>query len=436
MRIYGIDLGTTNSLIGRGNELYSGLMSSSVNMKTRKQVPRNMSGEDIVSSYKTDMSLGAEGLVPIECSGVILSELVKQARRKFGEDVENVIISVPAYFSMNQREAVYKAAKIANLNVVQLINEPTAAAIYTCRNMRELVVVFDLGGGTFDVSLVDSRSGVYTVIATDGLVIGGDNLDTAISDFLMGKAKLPMRLKSSDNKRAFKDYCCIAKENIQANKKSVEVLLSAFQLDRTVELTVDEYKSLVVDVFSPAIDKTKLLVDVNTIYGDEPKVIFVGGSTMCPYLRELLIDELKLGVIESDIQADYVVARGVALFAEMLESGDDVILEDVTKRLCIEDSSGRGLEVIASNTMVPCSSEIPLTNSNKCKQLRLNLYQGDSVLAKDNDFIGVLVYDYGMEVEAQDGMIILMIKVSVSGTIEMEAQSIFGEKQKVVIERK
>ena len=132
---FGIDLGTTNSLIGSGDMLFSGLVSSSVDVKNGKQVSRDEVGEDIVSSYKVDMTTGTEGELAIGCSSVILKTLADHVTNTTGFPVNDVVISVPAKFTHTQRQAVYKAGEKAGLNVVGLINEPTAAAIFVCREM-------------------------------------------------------------------------------------------------------------------------------------------------------------------------------------------------------------------------------------------------------------------------------------------------------------
>ena len=155
---YGIDLGTTNSLIGSGEELYTGLVSSSVNSLTGKQVSRDVVGENIVSSYKVDMTTGSDGDYAVRCSSVILRDLANRVHESTGNIVEDVVISVPAKFHHSQRQAVCKAGAMAGLNVVGLINEPTAAAIYMCRDIKDLVV-----GEKYNI-LIDERKPTRFVI--------------------------------------------------------------------------------------------------------------------------------------------------------------------------------------------------------------------------------------------------------------------------------
>ena len=175
-KIYGIDLGTTNSLLGLGDRLLTGLVPSVVNLQTGKAGKDVLEDMSAARSFKCDISMSKEGQLSVSASSRVLRQLVKES----GEDVQDVVISVPAYFSDNQRHATIKAAELAGLSVVGLINEPTAAAIYASKSRKALSLVYDLGGGTFDVSVVDSRFGDYDVQATDGCILGGDNFDANI----------------------------------------------------------------------------------------------------------------------------------------------------------------------------------------------------------------------------------------------------------------
>lgn len=160
-KIYGIDLGTTNSVLGLGDQLLTGLVPSVVDLRTGNAGNDVLEEMSAARSFKCDISLSKEGQLSVSASSRVLRQLVKES----GESVERVVISVPAYFSDNQRQATIKAAQLAGLDVVGLINEPTAAAIYASKSRQALSLVFDLGGGTFDVSVVDSRFGDYDVQA-------------------------------------------------------------------------------------------------------------------------------------------------------------------------------------------------------------------------------------------------------------------------------
>lgn len=437
--IFGIDLGTTNSLIGTGDRLLTGLVSSSVDMSTKTQVPRDVISDTVVSSYKTDMSMGTDGKLSIQCSAVILKTLAEMAERRYGEPVEEVVISVPAYFTTSQREAVYEAAKIAGLKVNCLINEPTAAAIYLCKDIKELVVVYDLGGGTFDVSIVDSRLGNYAVIATDGIVLGGDNLDRALADRALKDCSVPIRNRGKQNIKKLCVQMRLAKEQIQKMRQDIYVDMREY--DGKVSdfvLTEDIYKEVVYNTFYETFIKTSYLINKYIPASDikRPKLVLVGGSSSCPYLKDMIREQLDVEVVEDDLQPDLIVAKGVSIYAGMLNEGNvESIVEDVTKRLCIEDSKGTSLTIIDSNTVLPCENTITVANSKDTNILLLKLYQGDSIIAKKNAYIGTLKYDYEREVKADEGFVEVTVNVTRDGIISLSAcEPLFGDESRQSIE--
>jgi molecular chaperone DnaK (HSP70) len=418
---YGIDLGTTNSLIGNGENLFTGLVSSSVNIATGQQVDRNQFGEDIVSSYKVNMSTGKEGQLSIKASSIILKDLVNKANMKTGSWSRDVVISVPAKFSSTQRSAVAEAAKIAGLNLKGLINEPTAAALYVCREMKDLVIVYDLGGGTFDISVLDSRIGLYTVVASDGRILAGDDFDEALMDGAIKERNIKIRLRSEKNMSHFKTLMRNAKETLQLQRCTQYVDMSMFGESKPYELTVDTYVETMKNVFRETIDLTEYVLRGNVPECEKPKIVFVGGSTACPYLRDWVSKSLGLEVYGCDINPDLLVAKGVALYAEMLEQGKvEELVEDVTRRLCIEDKSGRAKTIIEKNSIIPIKSSIQVTNNKKSRYLELRLYQGDCLLASENEYIGTLVYDYGCEMEAGEGYIEVEVKVDRNGIVTLK----------------
>lgn len=423
--VFGIDLGTTNSLIGSGDKMFSGLVSSNVDIKARKQVARDAVSQDIVASYKTDMSIGTDGQEAVLCSSIILKELADEAEKQTGEKVQDVIVSVPAYFSTSQREAVNKAAEMAGLNLKCLINEPTAASLYVCRDMKDLIVVYDLGGGTFDITVIDARLGNYTVIATDGKVLGGDDFDNALVEEVINIKKIPIRYRNNINKRKLKNKVRQAKEQLQLLRDNVFVDLTDFGISTPYELTVERYKEIMHDVFWETIVRTKYVITNNLPASEQPKLIFVGGSTNCPYLREMVTEALELEEVMSDCAPDLTVAKGVALYAEMYEQGIAFdIVDDVTKRLCIEDSMGKTVTVIDGNTILPASGSVIMSNATQDSELRLRLFQGDSAIAANNAYIGTLVYDYHRVMDIESGIVKVTANVSRDGIIKLAAEQL------------
>lgn len=434
--VYGIDLGTTNSLVGRGEELYTGLVASNVDTLRKCQVTRDNLGENIVASYKTNMSMGESGKLSVACSTIILNELAKRAQQVTGEQVKDVVVSVPAYFSTSQREAVYQAAQNAGLSVRTLINEPTAAALYVCRNRKELVVVYDLGGGTFDVTIVDSRAGSYAVVATDGIVLGGDDLDMELAQEVVSELHIPLRYRSKQNMKWLRGKMRLAKEEIQKpGVQKVPVLLPEFGEGTSYLLTEGKYKECVQRVFEKTVLMTENLLHMQLPSYEKPKIVFVGGSSNCPYLRSMVKEKLALEELYCEADSDYIVAMGVALYAEMVEEGTaNVCVDDVTKRLCIEISKGQTLTVIDANSIVPCKNIIPIVNHDTADYLKVKLYQGDSIVAEENEYIGRLDYPYGRKVQAGEGCVMVEVEVGIDGVISISAlEALQGDECKKTI---
>ena len=424
--ICGIDLGTTNSLIGHGDELYTGLVSSSVNVSTKSQADRDIVSPDIVSSYKVNMTTGKSGELPVACSSIILQDLCARASRSTGEFIEDIVVSVPAKFSHTQRQAVWNAAERAGLTMHGLINEPTAAAIYVCRDVKDLVVVYDLGGGTFDVTILDSRAGNYFVVATDGDGhLAGDNFDAALAERAMSDYGVKMRYRSKDNIKVLQSRIRIAKEVIQKTGLPQFVNMSDFGCDKDWPLTADVYVEVMKKVFEPTIRLTNQIVQMNLMEHERPKLVFVGGSTACPCLKQWVREETGLEDIPCDTPPDYIVAKGVALYAKMLEDGTaEKEVDDVTKCLCIENSMGMAEVIIEKNTIIPTTEVKTFDNTEDTQFLNINLYQGDSLFCKDNDYIGTLVYDYGEVRPAHTGIVEVEITVDRNGRISLMCMDI------------
>lgn len=419
--VYGIDLGTTYSLIGSGDKLYSDLVASAVNLETKEQVDLNNITPSVIHSYKTDMTTGEMGELPISCSSIVLKKLAHIASKRTGEEVKDVVISVPAKFTTTQREATWRAALKAGLNPRGLINEPTAAAIYACREYKDLIVVYDLGGGTFDVTILDSRTGQYYVVATDGHAkLAGDNLDEAIAKYIMGQCKTPIMLRSELNMLKLKSACRVAKENITqyADEQFIEVP----EMNIQFTLTKEKYIELMKDTFTPTLELTQEVIGSSLMEFDRPKLLFVGGSTADKYLREWIKDELGLEEFKIDCNPSFIVARGIALYAQMVENGSaEVEINDVTDRLSIEMSTGMTETIIEKNTTIPTSETYLISNNEDTRYINLNLYQGDEVMASQNSYIGTLVYDYGKVMPKGTGVVDVEVRIDRNGQVTLLA---------------
>lgn len=424
--ICGIDLGTTNSLIGHGDELYTGLVSSSVDVSKKAQVDRDVVSKDIVSSYKVNMTTGSSGKLPIACSSIILRDLVNKASMRTGQYIEDIVVSVPAKFSYTQRQAVWDAAEQAGLTMHGLINEPTAAAIYVCKDIKDLVVVYDLGGGTFDVTILDSRVGNYFVVATDGDGhLAGDNFDKALVNKALNDCKVKMRFRSADALKILTSKMRIAKETLQKTGLDQYIDMHVVGVDGEWKLTKDTYIAIMKDVFAPTVKLTKQIIQTNLMESEKPKLVFVGGSMACPFLKQWVKEETGLEDIPCDVQPDLIVAKGVALYAEMVENGTaETEVDDVTKCLCIENELGMAEVIIEKNTIIPVTEVKVFDNTEDTQYLNVNLYQGDSILCSENDYVGTLVYDYGEVRPAHTGIVEIEITVDRNGRISLSCTDI------------
>lgn len=430
-KIYGIDLGTTNSLLGLNGELFTGLVPSVVDLKTGKAGASQVENMEAKRSFKVDISLFKEGEESVAASARVLRQLVDES----GQQVKDVVISVPAYFTDNQRQATRKAAEIAGLNVVTLINEPTAAAIYASRDRRSLSVIFDLGGGTFDVSVVDSRLSDYDVQATDGCILGGDNFDAALRNHIIKHAGIKIHHYFPADLKRLQWRCSLAKIQLQETMDDVEIDLTDFEAGHFT-LTPDVYQQIMKTIFAPAILKAKTVLADAVPAGEPYDLIMVGGSTRCPYLRAWVARELKHEPMPLFYDPDRIVALGATIYAQMVADGTaEIKVSDVTKALSISLHNGTSHVIIPRNSKIPVEETTIVVNPVETDELTVRLWQGDSFLAKDNEFIGSLVYNYGKVVPPGEGEVIVGLRVDSDGSIHFSCREVLGKPVEVVLQR-
>lgn len=429
--IYGIDLGTTNSLLGLGDTLLTGLVPSVVNLQTSQAGTEVLEDMEAIRSFKCDISLSMDGQRSVTASAGVLRQLVKES----GHDVKDVVISVPAYFSDNQRQATRKAAELAGLTVRGLINEPTAAAIYASKSRKALSLVFDLGGGTFDVSVVDSRFGDYDVQATDGCILGGDNLDANIRRWAIKEGGLKLHRLNKEDLARLKWECAKLKVRLQKSQKAEGLDLTPYGAGRVI-LTPDTYVEIMKLTFSETILKTRRVLSEAVPVGESYELVMVGGSTRCPYLREWVAKELGHTPVELFYDPDKIVAQGAALYAQMLQEGTaEAQVSDVTKALSLELADGTVRVLIPKNAKIPVQETTIAYNSIASDCLQLNLFQGDSLMASQNECIGRLTYNYGEVKPAGEGDVIVGIRVHGDGTIHFSCKEPLKAPQEVVLDR-